>query len=586
MSRNISILSAAALCLISCGPEDGTYTFDLFSTNDVHGACFDSTYASGAVRPSLLAVNRHVDSVRLANGAESVILVDAGDCLQGDNSVYYFNYVDTVSPHLYARMADYMKYDAVCVGNHDIETGHGVYDRVRRDMKTPWLAANAVREDNGKAYFQEYVILKRKGLKIAVIGAENANIAAWLSPELWSGMRFEPIVSMMQAKVDEVAARHRPDIVIVATHTAVGKGDGSVLEAEGLDLFNSLKGVDVLLCAHDHRPYVAVNKDNTFALINSGSRCGHLGHGRLTVEVKGGKAVSKRVSAELIPLDAEPVDEKMAAVFRPDYLAVKDFTLQKVGELECGLRTRDGYTGMSDYLNLVHTLGLSQKGVDISFAAPLTFDGTVAAGTLVYNDLFTIYPYENQMFVLKMSGKEIKDYLEHSYDLWINTLSPAQLRAGAGETSPALLKIVRRADPRTSRDGWSFVNRSYNFDSAAGLNYTVDVTKPAGGRVTISSMADGTDFEPGREYSVAMTSYRACGGGGLLEAAGIAPGDLGSRTVARLPEYRNILFDYLKTHPVLTEDILHDTALLGSWRFIPENQTAPFLQNDMHRLFD
>ncbi len=582
---SVLILALSFVALASCGPQDGVYEFDIFSTNDVHGTWFDSTYTSTRVRPSLLAVSRYVDSVRTVRGAESVILLDAGDCLQGDNAAYYFNYVDTLTPHLYPRMVDYMKYDAVCVGNHDIETGHRVYDRVRRQMKTPWLAANAVREDDGMPYFRDYVILRRKGLKIAVIGAGNANIAAWLTPELWSGIRFEPIVSMMQAKVDEVVEAHHPDIVIVATHTATGQGDGSSLEAEGLDLFNSLRGVDFLLCAHDHRPFVTVNEDKTFGFINAGSHCRNIGHGRLTVEVKDGKVVSKSVSTELIPLKAAPVDEKMEAMFHKDYLAVKDFTLQKVGELRTELRTRDGYAGMSDYLALVHRLGLSQPGVDISLAAPLTFNGTVKPGTIIYNDLFTIYPYENQMFVLKMSGREIKDYLEVSYEQWINTLTPAQLSKTPTGTSPALLKIAPRPDPRTSRERWSFVNRSYNFDSAAGISYTVDVTKPAGERVTVLSMADGSAFDPEREYSVAMTSYRACGGGGLLKAAGIDPSEIDSRITARLPEYRTLLYDYLRLHPVLGAEELGDAGLLGTWKFIPEKQASAYIRNDMKRLF-
>lgn len=584
--RKLPLMAIAVSALAaSCGPKDGVYEFDVFSTNDVHGTWFDSTYTSSRVRPSLLAVNRHVDSVRTANGAESVILLDAGDCLQGDNAAYYFNYVDTLTPHLYARMADYMKYDAVCVGNHDIETGHRVYDRVRRQMRTPWLAANAVREDDGKAYFREYVILRRKGLKIAVIGAENANIAAWLTPELWSGIRFEPILSMMQAKVDEVVAEHHPDVVIVATHTATGSGDGSSLEAEGLDLYRTLRGVDLLLCAHDHRPFVTVNGDGTFGLINAGSHCRNIGHGHLTVEVKGGRVVSKTVSTELIPLKAEPVDEKMEEHFHRDYLAVKEFTLRKVGELGTELRTRDGYTGMSAYLALVHRLGLSQPGVEISLAAPLTFNGTVKPGTIIYNDLFTIYPYENQMFVVKMSGREIRDYLEASYAQWVNTLTPAMLSKTPTASSPALLKIVNRPDPRTSRERWSFVNRSYNFDSAAGISYTVDVTRPVGERVTVLSMADGSAFDPAREYNVAMTSYRACGGGGLLKAVGIDPSDIDSRIVARLPEYRTLLYDYLREHPVLAAEDFEDARLLGEWKFIPERQVAAYLRNDMKRLF-
>ena len=153
--KNFFTLSAviALSVLAGCGPKDGQYTFHLLTTNDVHGCYFDSLYTGGGTRNSLMSVSWYADSVRNAAGKGNVILVDAGDCLQGDNAAYYFNYVDTVSRHVYARMADYMRYDAVVVGNHDIETGHPVYDRIVRQMKTPFLAANAISETDGSPYF-------------------------------------------------------------------------------------------------------------------------------------------------------------------------------------------------------------------------------------------------------------------------------------------------------------------------------------------------------------------------------------------------------------------------------------------------
>ena len=118
---------AMVLCaMVSCGPGDGQYTFHLLATNDVHGCYFDSLYTGGGTRSSLMSVSWYADSVRTAAGPDNVVLIDAGDCLQGDNAAYYFNYVDTAAPHVYGRMAGYMKYDAVVVGNHDIETGHPV----------------------------------------------------------------------------------------------------------------------------------------------------------------------------------------------------------------------------------------------------------------------------------------------------------------------------------------------------------------------------------------------------------------------------------------------------------------------------
>ena len=129
------IIPALCLTLFSCarGPKDGDYTLTVLSTNDVHGSWFDSTYVGGRIKNSLCSVNTYVDSVRKADGKDNVLLIDAGDCLQGDNAAYYYNYIDTLSPHLFPRLLHYMDYDAVVWGNHDVETGHS---RTQRQRKT------------------------------------------------------------------------------------------------------------------------------------------------------------------------------------------------------------------------------------------------------------------------------------------------------------------------------------------------------------------------------------------------------------------------------------------------------------------
>ena len=569
-----SIVAAAALLASCCGPKDGEYTFRVLTTNDIHGRYFDSLYVTDRTSNALTNVSWYADSIRVADGADNVILIDAGDCLQGDNAAYYFNYADTVSKHLFARMMEYVGYDAVVVGNHDIETGHPVYDRIRRTMDVPFLAANAIRTDNGKPYFQEYVTLKRHGLKITVIGFTNPNIRSWLSPILWEGMTFESLLPVAQETVDRIVAKEKSDVVIVAVHAGTGEGDGSQLESQGLDLFNSLHGVDFVICAHDHRP--VVHKNDSICLINAGSHCRNLGFGTVKVKVENGKVVSKTLDAELLPVDKNNVDKQMQQTFRQEFEAVKAFTLKEVGELKTELRTRDAYRGMSDYMNLIHTLSIGCSPAQISFAAPLTFNGFVKEGTLVYNDLFTIYPYENQLFVVKMTGKEIKDYLEFSYDSWTNTIDSAD---------DHVLKIVNAADPRTGQSRWSFVNRSYNFDSAAGLIYKVDVTKPVGQRVLIESLADGTSFDEASEYNVAMTSYRASGGGGLMAAAGVDTERINDRVVEYYPEIRNILYDYLLENKVIDTAHTGDRNVIGEWRFIPEDLASKALDKDMELLF-
>ncbi len=574
--------------MLACNSlKDGEYNLTLLTTNDVHGRFFDSTYVDANLRKSLIGVSRIVDSVRVADGAENVVLVDAGDCLQGDNAAYYFNYVDTAGPHLYSRMVDYLHYDALAWGNHDVETGHKVYDRVFSEMKAfkvPLLAGNAIRNDNGKTYFPLYTTVRRAGLKIAILGYTNANIKAWLNEDIWSGMHFDRIMDHVQEDVDMVRAKEKPDVVIAAMHSATGKGDGSIAEAEALDVFRSVRGVDFVVCAHDHRPYTEQN--DTMALVNSGSHCRYVGIGKLNLRVEGGKVVEKRISGGLIPVFPEKPDTAMREAFHDDYLKVKAFTLQEVGTLGSDLRTRDAYKGMSDYINLIHTLQLGCPPAEISVAAPLTYDGTVKAGTLIYNDLFTIYPYENQLYIVKMTGEELRLMLEASYDRWIQSPSEGHV-----------LKIRERDDPRTGQKGWSFVERSYNFDSAAGISYTVDVTKPKGERVRInrfrnksgmtgsaeSGMTEGFDLE--REYNVAMTSYRASGGGGLLREAGIDTDKIDDRIVSRYPEIREILYDYLKTHGGIDPAVTGDPAVIGSWRFVPEQVAGPAIERDLSLMF-
>ena len=577
--KKLLLFAAVALLCLSCRPglRDGEYTLTVLSTNDVHSTWFDSTYVGGQVRKSLFAMNTYIDSVRKADGAENVLLVDAGDCLQGDNAAYYYNYVDTLSPHLFPRLLSYMKYDAVAVGNHDIETGHPVYDRVAVDLKkagADFLAGNAVRTDNGKPYFPLYKMVRKAGLRIAVLGYTNANIKAWLTEEIWRGMDFLSIADIIQRDVDYVREKEHPDVVVATMHSACGQGDGTILEAEALDAFNSVRGVDWLICGHDHRPYVETR--DSCALLNSGSHSRYVGHGIMHLTVQGGQVVSKRFVTDLIPVKAERADTAMRAYFRKEFEAVRAFTLKEVGVLNVDLRTRDSYRGMSAYMNLLHTVCLGCAPAEISFAAPLTYNGHIRSGILVFNDLFTIYPFENQLFVIKMTGEEIRRYLEASYDRWIYTV---------GSAEETLLKIAERDDPRTQQQGWSFVSRSYNFDSAAGICYTVDVTKPLGERVRIRSMADGTPFEAERVYHVAMTSYRASGGGDLLKEAGIAADQLAGRTVERYPEIRNLLYDYLMKNGSIDPEVIGNPSVIGTWSFVPAALAQRALDRDMKRLF-
>ncbi len=573
----LSVVLAAVLAVATSTTVNAQkYRLHVVSTGDVHGAWFARNYTDGkSGRNSLMSVKCYVDSLRAADGPENVLLLDAGDCLQGDNAAYYYNYVDTTAAHLFPRIASFMGYDVIVAGNHDIETGHGVYDRVKAELSAagiPWLGGNALRNDNGEPYFPSYAVLKKCGLKVAVLGFNNANIRAWLSESLWSGMHFVSLIPCVQNWVDFVNGKYNPDVVIAVVHSGTGKGDGSVLESQGLDLLYSLHGVDLVVAAHDHAPYTA--KYGGAALMNGGAKAANVGHAVIAADKADGRLGSKSVDVSIVRMNRNRIDAKMAALFDKDYRRVREFTNRKVGSLATDIYTKDAYRGMSDYVNLVHTVQMSVPEAQISFAAPLTFNGKVNAGELVFNDMFTIYPFENQLFVVRMKGSEIKNYLEFSYSGWITT---------PGEH---VLRIKSRPDPRTGSPRWSFEGRPYNFDSAAGLVYTVDVTKQAGERINIISLANGDAFRMDEWYNVAMTSYRANGGGTLLSAgAGIKDVEADGRVVARYPEIRDLIYDFVSKAGEINRENTGNRELLGEWRFIPEELAAPMIERDMDLVF-
>ncbi|MBR6457466.1 MAG: bifunctional metallophosphatase/5'-nucleotidase [Bacteroidales bacterium] len=560
-------LALAALVASACQPHTGTV--HIITTNDVHGAWFDSTYVGGRQVASLLAVNHYVDSLRAAVGRENVLLLDAGDCLQGDNAAYFYNYVDTLDEHLFVRLAGYMGYDAIVVGNHDVETGHRVYDRVTPQLKAhgiPFLAGNALGPD-GKSYWPEYAVFRKGGLKVLVLGYTNANMAAWLDESIWSGIRFVSLVPFVQERVDALKAKVRPDVTIVAVHSGVGAGDGEVLEAQGLDLFKTLRGVDLVVTSHDHRQ--RMESADSIALVNTGSKANNFSHTVITV----GKDGTKTITPSIVRVDKRKADAKMRAAFAEDYAKVKAFTLKEVGSIDQPMLTRESYAGRCFYIDFIHHVQLAASGADIAFAAPLSYNKTVEAGTLVFNDMFTIYPYENTLCVLRLTGQEILDYLEYSYDKWIVTWKPGG----------HVLNMSQRDDARYFQSRWSFNYPSYNFDSASGLDYTVDITKPYGSRVAISSLAGGGLFDLGREYNVAMTSYRAAGGGDLLlKGAGLTREELDARLVARYPEIRDLIYRYFEQHGAVSAS---DLTGLGDWKFVPEQTAKKAISADMTLMF-
>jgi 2',3'-cyclic-nucleotide 2'-phosphodiesterase / 3'-nucleotidase len=506
----------------------------IIETTDIHGVILPYDFIEKVKLPASLANSATYIKEQRKEG-DPLFLLDNGDNLQGQPEVYYYNFIDTISPHFMSEAMDWLKYDACTVGNHDIEAGHSVYDRIRKEYTFPLLAANAINIKTGKPYFTPYVILEKDHIKVAVLGMITPQVPEWLPEELYSGIEFRDMTETARLWMPEILEQ-KPDLVIGLFHSGFERGNGTQQKGSHSDengtaavAFN-VPGFDIIFCGHDHK--VANEKmvnsaGDSVLILNGGSKSENIAQADIFfVNHKLKNGSRKKISGEIIKVKNYDPDPEFINKFKKQDEIVNSYVNRVIGTSGTTVSSRDSYFGSSAFVDMIHSLQLEITGADISFAAPLSFDVKIPKGEVTVGDMFKLYRFENMLYTMNLTGKEIQKYLEFSYSQWFNTMkSPGDY----------LLKLRLDKDGKPLlADGKAWLkNQPYNFDSASGIDYVVDVSKPEGNRVFIKSMSGGKPFEMERTYKVALNSYRGNGGGGhLTEGAGLDAGMLRKRLIA------------------------------------------------------
>lgn len=574
------VVSLCLLALMVFSPamakkKNQTVRLRIIETSDVHGSFFPYDFITRKPkRGSLARVSTYVNRLRQELG-DNVILVDNGDILQGQPTCYYFNYVDTASTNVAADVINYMKYDAETFGNHDVETGHACYDKWINEVKCPMLGANIINTATGKPYVPPYTILNRQGVKIAILGMITPAIPNWLTEDIWSGLQFEDMVVSARKWMEHLQKNEKPDIVIGLFHS--GK-DGGIKTDEyeedaSLRVAQEVPGFDIVLFGHDHTRHnsVVMNcEGKPVTCLDPANNAITVADAEVEVTLRKGKVVSKSVKGNLVDVVDEPIDEAFMAHFQPQIEKVNNFVNRQIGVFKNSIYTRDCFFGNSAFNDFILNLQLQITGADISFNAPLSFDASINEGPVFVSDMFNLYKFENQLYVMRLTGEEIRKHLEMSYDLWVNTM-----------TSPDDHLLLLSESTYDDQQRLGFKNFSFNFDSAAGIDYEVDVTKPDGQKVRILRMSNGEPFDEARWYKVAVNSYRGNGGGELLtQGAGIPHDELDKRIIWRSKrDQRYYLMKEIERMGTVDPQPNHN------WRFVPEEWVKPAAERDRQLLF-
>lgn len=519
MNIKHTCMIALTALLASCAPKETHLT--IIETTDTHGRYDEFANDAFVLKQMKAELGNHL------------ILLDNGDDMQGSTFQYCSNQ-DATHPNLVSEVLNYLSYDAVCVGNHDIEAGRKVFDRVFSETKMPVLAANVIDETTGEPYFTPYITLDREGYKIAVLGLLTPYVVTWVPDRLRPGLRFEQLEAAAEKWVKIIQEKEHPDLMIGLFHSGFEPQMQSLPLDHPLGRENATKwvaenvpGFDLIFYGHDHRARAEKIMNcagEPVYVLNSGCR----GKGLAKAEVILKKGQKPQISIELMPTDGEEKDTEYLAMLQPYLDRAEAYQKEIVAELPVSISSNETFDGPCLWVDEIHrcqfeTVEAEGIHADISLTAPLSGGKTIEAGKLTVQDFFTWYPFENALAVMALTGKEIKDYLEYAYEM----------------KSPI-----------------------YNFDCAAGIIYEVTDQKPMGERINILGMADGTPFDMEKTYNVVMNSYRSMGGGNhLINGVGWEQEDIKNHVVWQSErDFRSLLIDWAKKKGVL------DSEPLNCWK--------------------
>ena len=236
-------------------------TIVIAATSDLHGWLSTNSMFSHKKPRGILHVGPIIEKLREEH--PQLILLDAGDTLQGSPANFYFNY-NTLSdrPLPIIKLMNRLRYDAMVLGNHDLEPPLAVLEKNRRSSHFPWLAANLLNKD-GVPFLPPYHILERQGVRVGILGLITPGTPMWVDDSHLENLEFQDMFEATQKWLPVLKEKNEVDLVIGLFHSGHNAGyDQWASLNEGVPLANAAglvadyqEGMDLIISGHSHRIY-------------------------------------------------------------------------------------------------------------------------------------------------------------------------------------------------------------------------------------------------------------------------------------------------------------------------------------------
>lgn len=522
----------------------------ILATSDLHGNIYPYDYFTD--KPSnvgLAKIATLVKQVRAEN--PNTLLVDNGDTIQGTPLVYYHNKLDNSPIDPMMKIMNELGYASMAVANHEFNFGFKVMDKARSEAQFPWLSANTYRED-GSNYFTPYVVKDVAGVKVGILGFTTPGIPMWENPENIKGLRWADISEDAKKWVKILKEKEKVDVILVTAHSGLGRDPKTMATLPEIipgedDVYNLAMEnpeIDVIVPGHSHTDIPSLDVNGV--LITQPKRWGdRLSRIDITLQPTGDankpwKIVSKK-SQTLIVDDNVKADEAVlesAKYYHDQTVAFTNSVIgEATGDFPGGPVSRLQDSAIVDLVNEVQAFyGKAQ----LSQAAIFNDKAFIKKGPITVRDIYSIYIYENYMYTVEVTGKQVREALEHSAKYF------PQYSYGDPAGNPFI-------DPNI---------RGYNYDMISGVDYKLDLRKPIGQRV-VELKYQGKNVTDDQKFTLAINSYRYNGGGKYTMFSG-AP------IIEKFgTEIRDMMIEYVKNKKII------EPKVDNNWSIIPDYLAHP-----------
>ena len=533
----LSVALSVAMVLslsVTALAADGETHLTIIGTSDTHGNIWGYSYEDmkESTGDGLARVSTYVSQVREEN--PNTILVDAGDTIQGTIMTDDLYSKDTTD-HPVPAALNYMGYDAWVLGNHEFNFGVDTLKEIIAQTDVPVLAANIKNADGSYFTGAGYTIVERGGVKVAIIGVTTPNIPRWDGTKQGvADLTFESMADAVADCIEEIG--DGADVIMVSTHA----GLSAEYSTDGADaaqtILDKCPEVDVLQLGHTHTTYI--NNDGAIPVGETKNNASEVVRYDLTLNAD--KEITSATVETVSMKDVEPdqglrdvpavkaAQEKTVSFIQDNVLGHAAADFQPVNEIN-GLP--EGRLQDTAVIDLIGTVQLENSGADVTAVALFKDTSDLKQGDLNYGNMFDIYKYPNVLYTVEVTGAEMKAYMEWAAECW-------------NQWQPGDINISFNPD-----------KAGYLHDHFIGLNYEVNLSKPAGERIENVTFK-GEPLTDDMTLTLCVNDYRYTG----LKNEGIISGEKQWESSASV---RDMLVAYLAEHDPLEPVVDNNWKITG-----------------------